>query len=296
VESGGRLYVICGEDVKVVDLASGNPVRTFADAASPVKPRATGAPRIELATSIGASSPVLLVDDGLWVVADGVRLVDLDTGATTATFPDATSVGVSDGHAGLTSAKRVDELESSTGKVVGGLPIPPGAGWVDALCGYLWGWETTDSTTTLHRLGSNGATLWSQSGPFYLNVNWNLNLVPAAGSCWATLMVPRTDDLALVRVDPHCGVLTDTQAPVGVELHGDAFWSVRYDSGDVGSIQQVDPATWQPVGRVWSIWNGRFFAAGGTLWTHTDDELERLDVPVVTTPALPAGTCSPSGT
>jgi hypothetical protein len=239
---------------------------------------------------------------------------DLVTGKITVTLDNWTLVG--DGEGYLLARQRgkdgqVARLDPATGAVKGWIPF--GYSQMQTACGSVWGIDitrgqmasgaSTTASTTLARIDpNNGKVLASFTEPGAIGA-----LQQIGDECWAPAYTESP-------IDSHANVdLFDHFDRIGqsgiefrsnkvavdessVDLLGGTYWLIdhtHYSDWYQGQpvertvcvLQRIDPATWQPIGQVWT-WTGSDpeLAAGGTLWASDEahSALVRLDIPLTT--------------
>jgi hypothetical protein len=284
IVSGGRMYVICDHDVKVIDLTNDTVVKTYRSVLHDVP---AGCGRGQCPAPLWG----MAVHDGVWVDGGSVKRIDLTSGAVTTELPGYSLIGDALGYIWVTNGRRVSRVNPSSGKIVAGFASEPANHWVSASCGLLWGWSADDSSATISRLSLSGKVLWSEKARFELNYDPGRNVQRVAGECWAMEAGAPASEApgSLVRLGPSCVDYRSPALPAGTQILGDSFWTMTWDTRlNVTHGQRVDPSTWRPRGPVWEL--PSVFSAAGYLWAQDGETISKLDVPVEQwdhTPAVP---------
>jgi hypothetical protein len=230
---------------------------------------------------------------------------DLATGKNTFDQPDMSLVGSGFGYvwAGRLDKNELWKLDPTTGRKLGSVPFPDGAGHFEFACGSLW-YETSsgsvvtdvtdDVTTTVTRVDLASGKIQSR-----FTVSGGVSQMASVGNdCWAAILSngPGTPvqfvqigasgiESVSSKFDLGNGNTWESTWESFVDAQGGAFWLVRIEpNGPLARLQRIDPSTGRPSGTIWQI-NGYGYPAvpfaiiNGSVWSFNDnDGISRLDI------------------
>ena len=300
----GVMYAICGNDVKVIDLATHLVTRTYAGLYKDPAAPASGGPATDKRT--------VVVDNALWIDdlwAQTVWRIDIQSGAVIGKYAGSLLEGDWGGKVWLNSATTSGSqaVDPATGAPGAKLPVAD----VSYCGGALWS------------LGSDSITSYDLTG----KQTWSDTLADLAPDAVATATRSISID-GIFQVGDRCYLKVDELASAGVsqntflawlngscvgervdgigvniEVLGTTFWSAQWQAATFGAepilqVQQVDPNAWQAVGPVWDLSQRNILLAGQQLWSW-GDKLELLDISpqdlgAPSNPALPCSSGAPS--
>jgi hypothetical protein len=256
----------------------------------------------------------LVVDNGLWFsnsnygacskgqcqpLVQHVRKMDLESKKVTFNIDGWHVFGDGFGYVWAASSNALMKINPDTNKTS---QIAWKSGTPEIACGGLWGLKSTFTAdnkpidTTIARVDPDtGVILATYTEPgsvFGLQWGadgcWGIELVPPSGSDASPAASGPTESYRFVKIgqtgiEARSATFTWSIYTGGLLMLDGTFWVQGQTESSAKYLQRLDPVSWQRVGPIWvpeaSYWD-RPIAAGGAIWVQTDNQLQRLDIPL----------------
>lgn len=274
---GGRMYVICGQDVVAIDLTTNKAVATYRSVfgANPCWEDTGG-------HCAGNSTRIAVTPGFLWASEDPAsdepawtKRIDLQSKAVLASYAgeitgaNPSTVLITENVGQSTYATKF--VDSESGTVNGQLAF----GWsFDSSCGSFWTFEDDRYL----RIDSSGRIIRSMAETSGIE-----RAVEAGGHCWLTIWRDEgeTIETAILRLTAS-GAEPRGTVSARIETIRGVMWVRHKDKTGSSIMRQIDPETGRLIGPLWAIsgsWDA-VMPVQDTLWVLADGQLRRLDLPV----------------
>jgi hypothetical protein len=313
---GGRLYYICGRDVKAVSLSTNQVVATYSSVFRPnpcLTAPANGGACTMWMDSIAATEWLWTSQEDFTIPSEidpAVKQIDPKTKKVVDTY-DGWLVGSGLGSVLISNDLSgdpfnpeisTDIVDGSTGEYLGTIS---GDGGLWSGCDSFWQVNRVEFEPAfeLTRFSSTGEELWSDN-----SLQGYVGALGQAGSeCWAVINRTMSNDPAgqqLARLGS-AGVDLVKSAPASaasIWIEGGTMWVETSSGAPFGSslLQQLDPNSYRPIGQAWVIPHQAaeygIVVGSGSVWIAYGTQLERYAISIATTPAraMSAPTATPT--